>query len=43
MGAVNRIPIWFNPEGPVSGEEVARIFSNLIAYGMQGAAQPPTG
>jgi AcrR family transcriptional regulator len=41
MGAVNRIPIWFSPEGPVSGEEVARIFSNLIAYGMQGAAQPP--
>jgi AcrR family transcriptional regulator len=41
MGAVNHIPIWFNPEGAVSGEDVGRIFSNLIAYGMQGMAQPP--
>jgi hypothetical protein len=41
MGAVNRIPLWFSPEGAISGEEVARIFSNLIAYGMQGAAQLP--
>ncbi|KDC66175.1 TetR/AcrR family transcriptional regulator [Bordetella bronchiseptica] len=36
MGAINQIPLWFNPEGPIPGEQVARIFSNLISCGMRG-------
>ena len=38
MGAVNHIPIWFNPGGAASGEDVARVFTDLIAYGIRGAA-----
>jgi AcrR family transcriptional regulator len=41
MGAVNHIPIWFNPDGPTSGKDVAALFTNLISYGMQGAAKKP--
>lgn len=32
MGAVNWMTRWFDPEGPRSGEEIARIFADLLDH-----------
>ena len=35
MGAINYVPTWFHPDGKMSGDEVARSFTTLIAQALR--------
>ena len=38
MGTVNWLPVWFSPEGPSTGDEIAREFVKIFRNGFQNTA-----
>lgn len=35
MGAINAIPRWYSEEGPLSGEQIANAYTDLLTRGLQ--------